>query len=125
MAPYTGNPYDVLPELESLGETEVCRRLPTGEFGEEDSILRSVVENWLASQESVRKAAAEARSETREEAMLSTAREANSIALKARSEARRANIIAIIAMILSTITAIIATSDKFILVLQWLGVLKP
>ena len=116
---------EVIAELEKLGPDEVRCKLGRGEYGDIGSDLQLFVERWLTSEEARRKSASESRAEAREEAMLSTAREANSIALKARSDARRANIIATIAIILSTITAIIAASDKVILFLRWLGALKP
>ena len=95
---YTGNRYEIIPHLESLGETKVRELLPTGEFGDSDSILRSVVDDWLRSKESIRKAASEERSESRAE--------------RAISIARCANIIAIIAIILSASAIIIQ-------IIQW------
>ena len=90
----------------------------------------SIARNALAVSERANEIADAARIDSSEANSLaqdsnSIAREANSIALNARSEARRANIIAIIAMILTGIIAIIAASDKFIAVLQWLRSLKP
>jgi len=41
---YTGDPYEIVSHLESLGEAEVRRLLGTREFGDPGSITRSVVE---------------------------------------------------------------------------------
>jgi hypothetical protein len=116
---------DEFKHLEALGEEEVRRRVAKGDYGTPGSQRRSLVELWLRSKDESRKGASESRKETREEESISIAREANSIARNARFVARRANTIAIIAMILSAIIAIVAASDKVILFLPWLGILKP
>jgi len=115
----------VAAELEKLGSNEVRAKLARGEYGDIGSDLQLFVERWLSSDDGISKSTSESRAEAQEEESLSIARKSNSIASKARSEARRANIIAIIAMMLSTITAIVAASDKVTLLLQRFGILKP
>lgn len=120
------SPHEVVRQLESLGESEVRKRLPLGEFGDVGSELRLVVDTWqLASQESSRKVALDARSEARADESLSISREAISVARRALVNSRLANIIAISAIIFSGITAIVAASTKFIPLLRWLRDLWP
>jgi|SRR5688572_15837112 len=75
---YTGDPYEVITELNSLGEKEVRNRVLTRYFGDPGSLTRTVVEGWLSRKES-------------------------SAALRT---AKRANIIALIALITSIILAL-------------------
>ncbi len=96
--------------LDSLGEDEVKRQVATGQHGTPGSQLRSRVELWLRLKEESRKESSEARKELREDISLSISR-------KALFNSRLATIIAIIA-------TIIAASDKVMLFLRWLGVLK-
>lgn len=130
---------EVVAELEKLGPDEVRSKLGRGEYGDIGSDLQLFVERWATNKEATLKSELAARSETREETALSIARdanalsrEANSIASKARSDsrkarsvARRANTIAIIAMIWTGIMSIVAMSDKVMMLLHWLGVMKP
>lgn len=88
--------------FEKEGESQVRMRLAAGDFGIRGTLFGAALE-WLRLKD-------EERSDRR--------------ASKAESIARRSNIIAIIALILSTIVAIIAASDKVILFLHWLGVLR-
>src|SRR5439155_2500461 len=83
MADFRGNRYKFLQELESLGEEEVRRRLPSGDYGDVGTPMREVVNEWLAFKESEREAAAEARSEARAAEALSISREANLLSRKA------------------------------------------
>ncbi|HEY3154114.1 MAG TPA: hypothetical protein VGK65_20815 [Candidatus Binatia bacterium] len=81
-------------ELERLGEEEVRKGYISGRFGSPGSTKALVTERWLAELDSKRRSA-------REEETLAIARDA-------LSNSRRANIIAIIAMIFSAAVAIIA-----------------
>ena len=100
-------------DLEKLGEPEARRRLLKGNYGHSGETF-SRVKAWLDSKEDARKSEADSRAERREEESLSIAREANSLARKAFLNSRRANNIAITAMILSAATAIIVA------IIQWL-----
>src|SRR4051812_3851369 len=71
-------------QLESWGESKVREQLTARRFGEGDAAERTFVEDWLRGKEAAREA------ET-----LSIAREALSNSEQARSEARKANTIAI------------------------------
>jgi hypothetical protein len=82
----------LLAELERLGEAEVQNRLQRGQFGQIGSDRYSFIQEWLRSKR-------DARSDQRAD--------------RALSIARRANIVAVIAMILSAATAI------GVAVIQW------
>lgn len=69
----------LMARLESLGELEVRRQLPSGLYGFPDTDMRIRVEDWLRAQEAAREAEA-----------VSIAREANSIAQSADSTAKEA-----------------------------------
>jgi hypothetical protein len=97
--------------LDSLGEEEVRRQIAQGQHGTPGSQLRSRVELWLRLKKESRELASSSRKESREEMSLSISR-------KALFNSRCATIIAMIAMI-------VAASDKVIVFLHWLGVLKP
>ena len=66
---YTGDPYEIVSELERLGEEKVRALLSTREFGDPGSLTRFVVEGWLSRMDAVR--------------ALSIARFANGIAIVA------------------------------------------
>jgi hypothetical protein len=70
---YTGNPYEVIPELESLGVERVRELLSTREFGDFGSMTRSITEEWLSRKDA----------SIRADQALSTARLANKIAIAA------------------------------------------
>ena len=80
--------------LDGLGEAEARDKFIKGEFGTPGSSKSLVVERWLNEKDSARRSA-------REDETLRIARQA-------LSNSRRANTIAIIAMILSAIVAIMA-----------------
>lgn len=105
---------DLLAELERLGEQEVRKRQLRTEFGNIGSPRYLVVDAWLRSKEDARKSEAESRKELREEMSLSISRKALRVSWLATS-------IAIMAIISNTIDK----SDKVILFLRWLGILKP
>lgn len=88
-------------DLEKAGEKQIREWFIQGKYGhgQPDNQIYWIIKSWLDSREALR-------AEAREEAMLSTAREANSIASKARSEARRANRIAISAAIIAALSMI-------------------
>ena len=98
---YTGNIYENLPWLESLGEAKVRELLPTGEFGERGSNLYLLAESWLASKESIRKT-------EREEEALSIARSADSNAKEALRIAQHNRAIAIIAASAAIVAIIVS-----------------
>jgi hypothetical protein len=83
---------DMIKELERLGEKTVRTRLLNGDYGQPGSINYECVNAWLSSSESERAEAREA--------------ENLSISRKALRTAERAFIIAIIAIVFSTVTAI-------------------
>jgi hypothetical protein len=101
---YTGDPYEVVFELERLGEERVRELLSTREFGDPGSLTRSVVEGWLSRKESSH---------------------ASRRADRALSISRKALVCSITATISAIIAMIVAASDKVILFLHWVGVLKP
>lgn len=100
--------------LDEMGLEAVKFDLAMGKVGRNNPDHYNAVLSWVKSKEDAAAAEAEARAETREEAMLSTARDANVIAEKALLKASRANTIAISAMILSAATAIIVAVIQFI-----------
>jgi len=51
---YTGHPYEIVSELERLGEQKVRALLSTREFGDPGSLTRVVVEGWLSQRDAVR-----------------------------------------------------------------------
>lgn len=102
---------DLLAALEKLDLADVRFRWIKGEYGNIGSPKYLLVQGFLQSKEDAAKSEAAVRKEAREEMSLSISR-------KALFNSRCATIIAIIAMI-------IATSDKFISFLRWLGILKP
>jgi len=97
-------------EFEKQGESAV-RIATLSPAWDNDRFTLGMATEWLRLKDEERALAASKRRDEREERTLFIA--------------RRANTIAIIAMIFSTITAIVPASDKVILFLQWLGVLKP
>ena len=94
---------DFFASFEKEGEPQVRIRLAAGTLGDRGDLFGAAQE-WLRLKD-------EERNERR--------------ASKAEIIARRANIIAISAIILSGITAISAASDKVILFLRWFDILKP
>ena len=113
---------DLVAELERIGEAGVRARLARGEFGLVGSSKSRVVNAWLKTKESERSAARETKALSISEQALSTARQADAAAAKAVSESgeamsigrlavsgsRRANAIAIVAMICSVIAVVTA-----------------
>jgi hypothetical protein len=109
-------------ELASLGEAEVRIRIANQRYSSSNH-ERSLAEEWLRQEEASRTSEAAAKRDAREEETLAIARDAlsiseratksseraNEIADSARVNSRRANIIAISAIVLSIITAIIIT----------------
>ena len=98
-------------QLESLGEQEVRRLLPLGQWGELESAMRTCVEDWLRANEATREAesiavAREANAVAREANTL--ARSANSTAQEALRTARQQRTIAMIAIVIAAVS-IIAT----------------
>src|SRR3972149_393556 len=124
-------------QYEEWGEEKVRHLLATGRI-QVGSPNHNKMSSWLKLQEDKRSSMEAVRVAEREDKTLSIDRkaleastEANSLALEANfiaSEtwrvARRANIIAISAIILSVITTIVPKSI-FISFLQWLGILNP
>lgn len=90
-------------KLDELGEAEVRVRLAHGVWVERN---KRFIEEWLRNKEAQRAAATGAARDAREEAMLSTAQEANSIARQALSNWRAANRLVAIAILLSAAMAI-------------------
>ncbi len=84
--------------IETLGEAGVLMAIAKGEFGGRGATMLFEAEAWLRAKAVLRSKADSDKRDAREEQTLS-------IAAQARSEARRANTIAIIAMVLSTIIA--------------------
>ena len=120
---------DLLTELERIGEGEVRMRLAGGEFGMVGSSKSIAVEAWLHSKESQRRAARETKALANSEEAFSTARtaaaaaaeaishsrEAMTLSQLAAANSRRANVIAIVAMVCSimgVMTAIIIAIYK-------------
>jgi hypothetical protein len=113
---------DTLARLESIGVEAVLIEMAEGKHGQPTSQMREGVESWLRSKAVASEAVASARRDAREEETLSIARkaiaiseEANAIseratstAASARESSRRANAIAIIAIVFATATAIMA-----------------
>jgi len=91
-----GYPDDLIKRLEELGESEVRKRT----FGDPGSPNDGVVQAWLRRKEIEREEARNVRQEAREEENLSISRKAIRIA-------KWAIIISIVAITVSTITAII------------------
>ena len=102
-------PLEFTDALEKSGEAEVRAALVREDKWVTLEGRSKIAEDWLLSKENARRDAREAMS-------LSISQEANDIASKASSDARRANNIAISAIILSTITAIISMAIQF----KWL-----
>ena len=73
---YTGNPYEVVSELERLGVEQVRKLLSTREFGDPESMTRLIAEDWLSRKDALR-------SSERADTALSIARFANKIAIAA------------------------------------------
>lgn len=95
-----------LERLESIGPEKVLVEIALGRHGEPGSRMRSQVDAWLKHKELNHQLSSYKDGVLREEMALKLAAEANSIALKARSDARIANIIAITAIVLTIIMAI-------------------
>jgi len=99
-----------LDELEAKGPAAVLLAMARGGYGDPGSRTREDVEAWLRSKSVETEAAASAKRDAREEETLSIARTSLSIS-------RRANNIAVIAMILAAtatiVSAIIAIWDPF------------
>jgi hypothetical protein len=100
MAPYIGDIEKLRDQLESWGESQVRALLTARRFGEGDAPERAIVEDWLREKEALR--------------------DSESVLI-----ARKALMIAIIAIVLSTITASVQAKDQIIWVLQKLGLLSP
>ncbi|MPZ78253.1 MAG: hypothetical protein GEU77_17215 [Deltaproteobacteria bacterium] len=104
---------DLVMELDRIGEAEVRTRLARGDFGMLGSTKSRAVNKWLASKESERLTAKETRALSISEEATSIAHKAHSIAAEALSHSRRANVIAMIAMICSVIAVISAAIIGF------------
>jgi hypothetical protein len=93
----------IISRLESIGESVVRARLPSGDFGDVPSHpYRRVTEDWLAAKASARAEADSAKQDAREAESLSIAKEANDIARSASKWALYAAIIATVAIIVAT-----------------------
>jgi hypothetical protein len=106
---------DLLTELETMGEADVRTRLARGEFGMVGSSKSTAVKAWLNSKESERRAARESKALANSEEAYSTARtaaaaaadalshcrEAMTLSRLAAANSRRANVIAIVALVCS------------------------
>ena len=113
---------DLVTELERIGEAEVRTRLARGEFGMVGSSKSTAVKAWLNSKESERRAAWETKGLANSEEAFSTARTAAAAAAEAIScsreamtlgrlaaaNSRRANVIAIVAMVCSMVAVMTA-----------------
>ena len=113
---------DLVRELEKIGEAEVRTRLSRGEFGMVGSSKSTAIKAWLNSKESERRAALESKALANAEEAYSTARtaaaaaseavfnsrEAMTLARLSAASSRRANVIAIVAMICSAVALMIA-----------------
>lgn len=73
---YTGNPYEVVSELERFGVEKVRELLSTRELGDPGSMTRLIAEDWLSRKDALR-------SSERANDALSIARFANKIAIAA------------------------------------------
>jgi hypothetical protein len=106
---------DLMTELETMGEADVRTRLARGEFGMVGSSKSTAVKAWLNSKESERRAARETQVLSNSEEAYSTARtaavaaaeavshsrEAMTLSRLAAANSRRANVIAIAALVCS------------------------
>jgi uncharacterized protein (DUF1697 family) len=106
---------DLLTELETMGEADVRTRLARGEFGMVASSKSTAVKAWLNSKEFERRAARETKAlSNSEEAYciartaaaaaaeaVSHSREAMTLSRLAAANSRRANVIAIVALVCS------------------------
>ena len=117
-------------QYEEWGEEKVRHLLATGRI-QVGSPNHNKMSSWLKLQEDKRSSMEAVRVAEREDKTLSIDRkaleastEANSLAAQARADARRANTIAISAIIWGVITTIVHKSI-FISFLQWLGILNP
>ncbi|MHB1621486.1 MAG: hypothetical protein ACYCTY_16300 [Sulfuricella sp.] len=90
---------EAFPEFEKLGETEVRRRLVTNGF---HIMKQEPARAWIA----LKEAESKARADARDEESLSISREALSVSANANAISRSAKKWAIIAMVVSTISAI-------------------
>ena len=113
---------DLVRELEKIGEAEVRTRLSRGEFGMVGSSKSTAIKAWLNSKESERRAALESKALSNAEEAYSAARtaaaaaseavfnsrEAMTLARLSAASSRRANVIAIVAMICSAVALMIA-----------------
>ena len=109
-------------DLERIGEAEVRNRLARGEFGMVGSSKSTAVQAWLNSKESDRRAARETKALSNAEQAYSIARGAAAAAVEATSNSReaitlsglaaansrRANVIAIVAMVCSIVAVMTA-----------------
>jgi hypothetical protein len=126
------NPFS---EYEKVGESKVRELLAAGRFGNPGSYNHDKASSWLKLLDDKRALVSAERAEAREEEKLFISRralqssiEANSIASRARDDARSARRIALIAVIFSgiiAIMAIISNMSKIIFILQQIGILKP
>lgn len=99
---------ELVKQLEEMGEAEARSRFNRGNFGLIGGLKSSVVKKWLESKESERRTSREIKALEISEEANSIAHEALSNSRSARLEARRANRIAIAAIICSAIAAISA-----------------
>jgi hypothetical protein len=97
-------------DFEKQGESAV-RIATLSPAWNNDRFTLGMATEWLRLKDEERALAASKRRDEREEKTLSIA--------------RRATINSIIATILSAIAIIVSASDKVILFLQWIGILKP
>ena len=113
---------DLLTELETMGEADVRTRLARGEFGMVGSSKSTAVKAWLNSKESERRVARETKALSNSEEAYSTARtaaaaaadalshcrEAMTLSRLAAANSRRANVIAMVALVCSILAVMSA-----------------
>ena len=98
-------------ELETTTEPIVREKLAAGRY---NSSRVPVIKEWLRQQEEARAAVVTSKREAREEATLSTAKEANLIAADAAASARRSSRWAMDAAIIPVIAAAISGKDHIL-----------
>lgn len=105
---FTGNEQKTIKDIDSMTIAEARKSIASGKFGSLGSPDHTFASKYLASKEATLRDNREDEILSISHKALAISEEANSIASKAKSEARCANKIAIIAIILPTIMATIA-----------------
>jgi hypothetical protein len=98
----------IINELNSMPLTAAREAIAIYKWGHKGTDGYTIASDWLTDKEAALRDAREDESLSISRKALEISEEANRIAEKAKSSARSANIIAIIAIVLSTTTAIIA-----------------